>query len=179
MKQRLMRLDRIAGEMNAWLLVIAIGLGMLDLAVLVAKCMPAYAGTTRRHEHVGSLSPPSPLSILGADLELLMHAVVGPILMKEGCYAFDLWTPEEGLSRGYPYRRVEDAHYARKVEIKSRGRGRPGPTVACSTVDEFISAIVEREATFRALISNFDAKSVGPARPPATAPQRLDRGRPR
>ena len=41
MKQQLMRLDRIAGQMNAWLLVIAIGLGMLDLAVLVAKCMPA------------------------------------------------------------------------------------------------------------------------------------------
>ena len=30
MKQRLLRLDRIAGQMNAWLLVIAIGLGMLD-----------------------------------------------------------------------------------------------------------------------------------------------------
>jgi len=40
MKRHLMRLDRIAGEMNAWLLVIAIGLGMLDLAVLVAKCIP-------------------------------------------------------------------------------------------------------------------------------------------
>ena len=43
MKHHLMRLDRIAGEMNAWLLVIAIGLGMLDLAVLVAKCIPAVA----------------------------------------------------------------------------------------------------------------------------------------
>ena len=41
MKRHLLRLDRIAGEMNAWLLVIAIGLGMLDLAVLVAKCIPA------------------------------------------------------------------------------------------------------------------------------------------
>ena len=41
MKQRLLRLDRIAGQMNAWLLVIAIGLGMLDLAVLVANCIPA------------------------------------------------------------------------------------------------------------------------------------------
>jgi hypothetical protein len=40
MKQHLLRLDRIAGEMNAWLLVIAIGLGMLDLAVLIAKCVP-------------------------------------------------------------------------------------------------------------------------------------------
>ena len=41
MKQRLMRLDRIAGEMNVWLLLIAIGLGLLDLAVLIAKSVPA------------------------------------------------------------------------------------------------------------------------------------------
>ncbi len=40
MKQRLISLDRIANEMNAWLLAIAIGLGMLDLTVLVAKCLP-------------------------------------------------------------------------------------------------------------------------------------------
>ncbi|MGA8552294.1 MAG: hypothetical protein WB678_18870 [Stellaceae bacterium] len=40
MKQRLVRLDRIASEMNAWLLAIAIGLGMLDMTVLVAKCLP-------------------------------------------------------------------------------------------------------------------------------------------
>ena len=40
MKQSLVRLDRIASEMNAWLLAIAIGLGMLDMTVLVAKCLP-------------------------------------------------------------------------------------------------------------------------------------------
>jgi hypothetical protein len=40
MKQRLIHLDRIASQMNAWLLAIAIGLGMLDLTVLVAKCLP-------------------------------------------------------------------------------------------------------------------------------------------
>ena len=56
MKQQLMRLDRIAGEMNAWLLVIAIGLGMLDLAVLVAKCMPTMTVSpavtdTAGHDH--------------------------------------------------------------------------------------------------------------------------------
>jgi hypothetical protein len=56
MKHHLIRLDRIAGEMNAWLLVIAIGLGMLDLAVLVAKCMPAMtvpaaATGTAGHDH--------------------------------------------------------------------------------------------------------------------------------
>jgi hypothetical protein len=61
MKHHLIRLDRIAGEMNAWLLVIAIGLGMLDLAVLVAKCIPAVttppaATAAAGHEHAGLLS---------------------------------------------------------------------------------------------------------------------------
>ena len=42
MKHHLVRLDRIAGELNAWLLAIAIGLGMLDLTVLIAKCMPPF-----------------------------------------------------------------------------------------------------------------------------------------
>jgi hypothetical protein len=40
MKHHLVRLDRIAGELNAWLLAIAIGLGMLDLTVLITKCLP-------------------------------------------------------------------------------------------------------------------------------------------
>ena len=40
MKHHLVRLDRIAGQLNAWLLAIAIGLGMLDLTVLIAKCLP-------------------------------------------------------------------------------------------------------------------------------------------
>ena len=40
MKHHLVRLDRIAGELNAWLLAIAIGLGMLDMTVLIAKCLP-------------------------------------------------------------------------------------------------------------------------------------------
>jgi hypothetical protein len=46
-----------------------------------------------------------------------MHIVVGPVLMRKGGYAFDCWTPEQGLTLGYTYGRVEDAHYARNVEI--------------------------------------------------------------
>ena len=62
MKHHLLRLDRIAGQMNAWLLLIAIGLGMLDLAVLVAKCIPAVTiqppatGTT---DHERAIPSPS------------------------------------------------------------------------------------------------------------------------
>ncbi len=83
-----------------------------------------------------------------------MHAVVGPIVTREGGYAFDSWTPEQGLSRGFSYRRVEDAHYARKVEIKSRGKGYSRPMVACGTVDEFTSALAERQIALRALAAS-------------------------
>ena len=58
MKQHLMRLDRIAGQMNAWLLVIAIGLGMLDLAVMIAKYVPAPPAATSVHGQAAS-PPPS------------------------------------------------------------------------------------------------------------------------
>jgi hypothetical protein len=61
MKQRLVRLDRIAGEMNVWLLLIAIGLGLLDLAVLIAKSVPAApappaATSAAGHADAGLLS---------------------------------------------------------------------------------------------------------------------------
>src|SRR5882762_9874112 len=82
-----------------------------------------------------------------------MHTVVGPILTKEGGYAFDMWTPEEGLSCGFAYRRIEDAHYARNAEIRSRKRGRPLSALTCDTLDEFTSAVAEGDTTFRALIS--------------------------
>ena len=57
---------------------------------------------------------------------------------EEGGYAFDCWTPEEGLSCGHTYCRIEDAHYARNVEIRSRNNGSSDQTVACSTVDDFV-----------------------------------------
>ena len=67
-----------------------------------------------------------------------MHIVVGPVLTRKGGYAFDCWTPQEGLSLGYAYGRVEDAHYARNVEIRSRKKGYSDHTIACSTVDDFV-----------------------------------------
>ena len=70
-----------------------------------------------------------------------MHIVVGPVVTRDGGFGFDSWTPEKGLSRGYSYRRIEDAHYARKVEIRSCAGRSAGPAVACSTVDEFTSTL--------------------------------------
>jgi hypothetical protein len=67
-----------------------------------------------------------------------MHIVVGPVLTRKGGYAFDCWTSEQGLSLGYTYGRVEDAHYARNVEIKSPKKCGSDKTIACSTVDSFL-----------------------------------------
>ena len=67
-----------------------------------------------------------------------MQIVLGPVLTRNGGYAFDCWTPEEGLSRGYTYGRIEDAHYARNVEIRSRNNRSSDQTIGCSTVDEFV-----------------------------------------
>ena len=49
-----------------------------------------------------------------------MQIVLGPVVARKGGYAFDCWTPEEGLSPGYTSGRIEDARYARNIEIRSR-----------------------------------------------------------
>jgi hypothetical protein len=62
MKERLIRLDRIAHAMNAWLLAVAIGLGMLDLTVLVAKCMPVLPDLPTAADSQGAAQQtPTPL----------------------------------------------------------------------------------------------------------------------
>jgi hypothetical protein len=76
-----------------------------------------------------------------------MHVVVGPIITRDGGFAFDSWAPETGLSLGYAYRRIEDAHYARKAEIRSRATSFAHPMVACSTLDEFSSALANDAGT--------------------------------
>ena len=66
-----------------------------------------------------------------------MYTVVGPVLTRKGGYAFDCWTPENGLSPGYTYHRVQDALYARNVEIRSHNKGSEDHAIACNTVDDF------------------------------------------
>src|SRR5215469_12434980 len=66
-----------------------------------------------------------------------MYTVVGPVLTRNGGYAFDCWTPENGLSSGYTYHRVQDALYARNVEIRSHNKGSENRAIACNTVDDF------------------------------------------
>ena len=71
-----------------------------------------------------------------------MQIIVGPVLTRKGGYAFDCWTPEEGLSCGYTYGRIEDAHYARKVEIRYSKKRDSDHTIPCSTVDEFVRLMI-------------------------------------
>ena len=79
--------------------------------------------------------------------------ILGPVLIREGGYAFDAWTPENRLRRGYVYRRIQDAHYARKAEIKFRARSVANPMIACSTFDEIRSALAKRQISLDALVA--------------------------
>src|SRR6516164_261618 len=152
MKQQLIRLERVAGELNAWLFAIAIGLAVLDFTVLVAKCVPPLPRCrllpvlTARGKRWRK--PPRKHLHLSSDLrgeEAVMQTIVGPVVVtKEGGFGFDLWTSEEGLSRGFSYRCIEDAYHARKFEIRSRTQCLAGAMTACSTLDEFASALARR-----------------------------------
>ena len=73
-----------------------------------------------------------------------MKPVVGPVLIKDGGYAFDVWTPERGLSCSFRYPRAEDAYYARRVEIRYFAKPHVGAAVSCDTVDEFQAALAQR-----------------------------------
>jgi hypothetical protein len=65
-----------------------------------------------------------------------MDIVIGPVLKRPEGYGFDIWTATKGVTRGYPYRRIEDAYYARNAEI--RGSARAPAVTVCQTLDEFI-----------------------------------------
>lgn len=68
-----------------------------------------------------------------------MGIVIGPVLKCDDGYSFDICTANKGLTRGYPYRRIEDAHYARNAAIKASAQGRARAAIVCQTLDEFIA----------------------------------------
>ena len=68
-----------------------------------------------------------------------MRIVIGPILRRADGYGFDTWTAGKGVTTGYPYRRIEDARYARNAEINASARGRAPAAIVCQTVDEFMA----------------------------------------
>ena len=66
-----------------------------------------------------------------------MGMVIGPVLRRAEGYGYDIWSAGKGVARGYPYRRIEDAHYARNAEIMRLRRGRALAAIVCETLDEF------------------------------------------
>jgi hypothetical protein len=44
----------------------------------------------------------------------------------------------KGLTRGYPYCRIEDAYYACRAEIRASAHGRVPAAMVCQSLDEFI-----------------------------------------
>ena len=85
-----------------------------------------------------------------------MTVILGPVLTREGGYAFDAWTPQGGLSRGYVYPRIEDAYYARKAEIRAPGNVSASRLLACNTADEFTRATASLRDAFRKIWKNLD-----------------------
>jgi hypothetical protein len=68
-----------------------------------------------------------------------MGIVIGPVPRRAGGFGFDIWTPGKGVTLGYPYRRIEDAYYARKAEINASAQDPAVAAIVCSTPDEFIA----------------------------------------
>ena len=68
-----------------------------------------------------------------------MAIVIGPVLRRADGHIFDTWAAGKGVIRGYPYRCIEDAHYARNAEIKTSAQDRDPSTIVCHTLDEFIA----------------------------------------
>ena len=68
-----------------------------------------------------------------------MTIVVGPVLARSGGYRFYFWIAGKGFSASYPYRRIEDAYYARNTVIRTSGQDRASGAVVCQTLDEFVA----------------------------------------
>ncbi len=68
-----------------------------------------------------------------------MEIVIGPILKRANGYVFDTWIAGKGMSPVCPYRRIEDASYARKATIKASAEGPALAVIDCQTFDEFIA----------------------------------------
>jgi hypothetical protein len=63
--------------------------------------------------------------------------IIGPILNRSGGYCFDIWSAAKGVSLGYTYRRIEDAHYDRKLTLEASRRAPTLAAIVCETADAF------------------------------------------
>ena len=66
-----------------------------------------------------------------------MNVIIGPVLVRGGAYAFNAWTPDRGLIRGYAYPRIGDAYYARHAMLDEERETTGREPVVCDTLDAF------------------------------------------
>jgi hypothetical protein len=72
-----------------------------------------------------------------AMIEASLNVVVGPVLARAGGYVYETWTPQQGLCGSFVYPRIDNAYYARAVEIAHYRRRGAFDTKICDTIDEF------------------------------------------
>ena len=63
--------------------------------------------------------------------------LLGPIVSRNGGFAFETFTTATGTTPGFTYRRVEQAKYDRNATLLGFRRASGFVTVACETLDEF------------------------------------------
>jgi hypothetical protein len=63
--------------------------------------------------------------------------LLGPIVSRNGGFAFDTFTIATGTTPGFTYRCVEQAKYDRNATLLGLHRASGVVTVACETLDEF------------------------------------------
>ena len=63
--------------------------------------------------------------------------LVSPVISRNGGYAFDTFAASDGLKRGFPYRRVEQANYDRKATLLGFHLPHGFIMLACETAHEF------------------------------------------
>lgn len=66
-----------------------------------------------------------------------MSTIIGPVLARAGGYVFDTWTPGSGVSGSFVYPRIDNAYYARAVEIAHYRRQAEAHPRVYDTIAEF------------------------------------------
>jgi hypothetical protein len=78
-----------------------------------------------------------------------MNVIIGPVLVRGGAYAFNAWTPDRGLIRGYAYLRIDDAYYARHAMLAEERETADREPLVCDTLDAFRAEVSACDAVAR------------------------------
>jgi hypothetical protein len=79
----------------------------------------------------------APATSVRAGVTALVEFLVGPVICRDGGYAFATCSILTGLKRGFLYRRVEQANYDRKMTLGGGHLPAGHAALACDTAAEF------------------------------------------